>query len=276
MGIKLITEVMDWAPLTLTQREHKILIIFAEDARDGRPGEIGEHGREKRVIWQSVESPAMLRRARVKRTEMYAVIGALVGKGCLEQIAKGGGGHVAKYRILGLAPDLCQENPDTGSGGLCQENPDTATPGLRPGIQDTAPGQAPEAASGFPRHSVSGETEHSVSGETEHLALGPLSSPSSGAPGSPAGEEAQPPTPLPSPNPGDDNGSKPRSDDDQQQPSAAGAQSQAAGGNAREDGRPDPDPASGQRPVMSSIERAALQAAESRRAREVAEARAAP
>ena len=268
MGIKLITEVMDWAPLTLTQREHKILIIFAEDARDGRPGEIGEHGREKRVIWQSVESPAMLRRARVKRTEMYAVIGALVGKGCLEQIAKGGGGHVAKYRILGLAPDLCQENPDTGSGGLCQENPDTATPGLRPGIQDTAPGQAPEAASGFPRHSVSGETEH--------LALGPLSSPSSGAPGSPAGEEAQPPTPLPSPNPGDDNGSKPRSDDDQQQPSAAGAQSQAAGGNAREDGRPDPDPASGQRPVMSSIERAALQAAESRRAREVAEARAAP
>jgi len=59
MGIRLITEVMDWAPDTLTQREHKTLMIFAEDAIDGEPGELDDHGREKRVIRQRTDSPQM-------------------------------------------------------------------------------------------------------------------------------------------------------------------------------------------------------------------------
>jgi hypothetical protein len=232
MGIKLITEVMDHAPMTLTQREHKTLIIFAEDARDGRPGEVDENGRERRVIWKSVESPTMLRRTRVKRTEMYAVIGGLIKKGCIEQITKGGGGHVAKYRILGLAPELCQEKPDTDPGVLCLGNPDTATGELRPGIQDAASESATEAASGF-SGAVSGETGHSVSGKPGRLALEPLSSPSFGAPSSPADEEANPATPLPPPNPGDDNGSEPCGSDDQHSSAVDPLQALAEVGNAR-------------------------------------------
>lgn len=104
MAISLITEVMDWAPKTLTHREHKVLMVLAEDARAG-----------SRVIWQSLESPQMRRRARLSRTQLYTVIGALVAKGCLEPLTPGGGGHVAKYRIPVLAPPGCV--PETGT--LC-------------------------------------------------------------------------------------------------------------------------------------------------------------
>jgi hypothetical protein len=127
MGIKLVTEVMDWAPLTLTQREHKVPMILAEDSPDGAPGEVGEHGREKRVNWHSVESPVTLRRARVSRAEMYAVIATLIEKGCLERATKGGGGHEAKYRI----PVLRQEIPDAGASELRLEIPDADMGGLR-------------------------------------------------------------------------------------------------------------------------------------------------
>lgn len=91
MAIKLVTEVMDWAPASLTHREHKTLIIFAENARAGT-----------REIWDSVESPRMLRRARLSQREMYAVIAALVAKGCLEKPVWGGRNHRAKYAIAHL------------------------------------------------------------------------------------------------------------------------------------------------------------------------------
>jgi hypothetical protein len=141
MGIMLITEVMDWAPNTLTQREHKVLIVLAEDSPDGALGQVGEHGRENRVNWHSVERPVTLRRARVSRAEMYAVIATLIKKGCLERVTKGGGGHEAKYRI----PLLRQEIPDAEANDLRRGNPDADT------------GPAPEAASGKPRHSASGK-----------------------------------------------------------------------------------------------------------------------
>jgi hypothetical protein len=107
MGIRLITEVMDQAPKTLTQREHKVLIILAEDAIDGEPGEQDDRGREKRVTRQPPDSPRMLRRARLSRSQLYIVLAALTEKRCLERVTAGGGGHPARYRIPALAPQGC-------------------------------------------------------------------------------------------------------------------------------------------------------------------------
>jgi len=118
-----MTEVMDCAPGTLTHREHKIAIILAEDARDGEPGELDDQGREKRVIWQSVESPEMLRRFRVSRVQLYEVLAALVAKGCIERTMRGGGGHRAKYRFPALRPAALRPlNPDTENGICVTEN----------------------------------------------------------------------------------------------------------------------------------------------------------
>lgn len=227
MGINLITEVMDWAPITLTQREHKVLIVLAEDSPDGALGQVGEHGRENRVNWHSVERPVTLRRARVSRAEMYAVIATLIKKGCLERLTKGGGGHEAKYRI----PLLRQEIPDAEASDLRQGNPDADTGELRLGKLDAATGPAPEAASGKPRHSASGKNLSCVwdfqTPIPQSLEIPPAD------PTSPAELEAHPATPLPSPNPGDDNGSKPSGPDDQQSPVLVPLRSPTTGGNAR-------------------------------------------
>jgi hypothetical protein len=80
MAISLITEVMDWAPKTLTHREHKVLMILAEDARA-----------DSRIIWRSIESPQTLRRLRLSRTQLYVVIAALMAKGCLELVTQAAG-----------------------------------------------------------------------------------------------------------------------------------------------------------------------------------------
>jgi hypothetical protein len=103
MGIRLMAEVMNRAPKTLTQREHKVLIILAEDAIDGEPGELDDRGREKRVTRQPPDSATMLRRALVSRSQLYAVVGALIAKGCLQRVTAGGGGHPARYRIPALS-----------------------------------------------------------------------------------------------------------------------------------------------------------------------------
>jgi hypothetical protein len=92
MAIKLVAEVMDWAP-PLTHREHKVLMILAENAR-----------LSSRETWDSVESWHILHRARLTQREMYAVIAALIAKGCLEKPVWGGRNHRAKYRIAQLAP----------------------------------------------------------------------------------------------------------------------------------------------------------------------------
>src|SRR6266581_568079 len=90
MAVKLVTEVMDWAP-PLTHREHKVLMILAENAR-----------LPSRETWDSVESFKILHRARLTQREMYAVIAALVAKGCLEKPVWGGRNHRAKYKIAPL------------------------------------------------------------------------------------------------------------------------------------------------------------------------------
>jgi hypothetical protein len=137
MGIRLMAEVMDRAPATLTQREHKVLIILAEDAIDGEPGERDGRGREKRVTRQPPDSPIMLRRARVSRSQLYAIIAALMAKGCLQRVTAGGGGHPARYRI----PALCVPENRTQAPG---DNPESCVPetGTQPGSVSQKPGPA--------------------------------------------------------------------------------------------------------------------------------------
>lgn len=92
-GIGLINEVMDWAPEKLTHREHKVLMVLAEDADD-----------DERVTRQSPGTPMMLLRIRVSRTELYNVLNTLITAGCLERVTGGGRNHPATYRIPPLAP----------------------------------------------------------------------------------------------------------------------------------------------------------------------------
>jgi hypothetical protein len=92
MAIKLIAEVMDWAPASLTHREHKVLIILAENAR-----------LPSREIWDSVVSPRMLRRVRLTERQMYEAIEALITSRCLIKTVWGGRNHQAKYAIAHLA-----------------------------------------------------------------------------------------------------------------------------------------------------------------------------
>jgi hypothetical protein len=120
VSILLIVEVMDWAPATLTHREHKVLMVLAEDCRD-----------ETRQTWRAIDSPDMLRRARLARWEMYAVIKALIEKQCLERSVAAAPGRRAKYRILHLAPlqDVAadprhvtrQGNPDIDVSGISRQ-----------------------------------------------------------------------------------------------------------------------------------------------------------
>ena len=223
MGIRLMTEVMDYAPAELTHREHKLLIIFAEDALDGAVGELDDRGREKRVVRQSPESPKMLRRARVSRPQLYAVLAELIAKECLERITPGGGGHRARYRIPALAPESCVRENVT----------QTPTDDEESCVRETE----------TQRGSVSGKTGPSVSRFAKDA--GPIQQPQctpNGARG-PVGEEAPeaaeqvrdrndaaPPQSL-----RDHDGSFDNRPGAQQNPEPATHQSQAADRNARED-----------------------------------------
>jgi hypothetical protein len=117
MAIKLVTEVMDWAP-PLTHREHKVLIILAENAQ-----------LSTRQTWDSVESPRILRRARLTRSQMYAVIAALVDKGCLDKPVWGGRNHRAKYAIATFPNhDQCPSFLDTENHDQCPVLQDAEKP----------------------------------------------------------------------------------------------------------------------------------------------------
>src|SRR6266568_2776921 len=112
---------MDWAP-PLTHREHKVLIILAENAR-----------LPSRETWDSVESPRILHRARLNRREMYVVLDALVSKGCVEKVVWGGHNHRAKYRIGHLARPAgnqaqCAQNQHTENQAQCVDLQHTEPP----------------------------------------------------------------------------------------------------------------------------------------------------
>lgn len=91
MGDRLVTEVMDMAPATLTHRETWVLAVLAADAHD-----------DTRTTQSSVEAPTILRRARVSRPQMYAVLRALITKGVLKKSAAGQRNQAAAYALLPL------------------------------------------------------------------------------------------------------------------------------------------------------------------------------
>jgi len=134
MSIRLVVEAMDYAPATLTQREHKVLIVLAEDCRD-----------ETRTTWHAPDSPEMLRRARVCRSEMFAVLASLIEKGALERAMPGGNGRRAKYRI----PELCPGNPDTEQESCVRET-QTQPDGVVSGFSQSWVRDSPELGPGNP------------------------------------------------------------------------------------------------------------------------------
>lgn len=113
MGIRLIAEVLDGAPETLTWRELYVLVVLAENARDGT-----------RQCWPGVEdNPDVIRRLRLSRTQRYKVIGSLIDKGALVRVKRGQKGVRAVYAIPPLAaqrpenrdPDETLSVPETGT-----------------------------------------------------------------------------------------------------------------------------------------------------------------
>jgi hypothetical protein len=242
MAIKLVTEVMDWAP-PLTHREHKVLIILAENAR-----------LPSRETWDSVESPRILRRAQLTRSQMYAVIAELVKKGCLDKPVWGGRNHRAKYRIAHLAVPrpgkaafaayLAKLSPGERQAvkyaGWWTDHdhdqypgfPDTENHDQRPGLQDT---EKPRSASRKVGPRLLGTTGRGKAGLESAQ---PTSRPravaarrgSGGTTPAPAGVKGSNSVALAS----EHNGSEPHGPDDQQIPIGVHPKSQAADGNARE------------------------------------------
>ena len=242
MAIKLVTEVMDWAP-PLTHREHKVLMILAENAR-----------LPSRETWDSVESPRILCRARLTRAQMYAVIAELVKKGCLDKPVWGGRNHRAKYAIAHLAVPppgskaawaayLARLSPGERQAvrysgwwtdhdhDQCQEKPDTENHDQRPGLQDT---EKPRSASRKVRPRLPSSTGRGKAGlesaePTSRPRVSAARRGSGGTTPAPAGVQASNSVALAS----EHNGSEPDGPDDQQIPIGA-LQSQAADRNARE------------------------------------------
>ena len=208
MAIKLVTEVMDWAP-PLTHREHKVLIILAENAQ-----------LSTRQTWDSVESPRILRRARLTRSQMYAVIAALVDKGCLEKPVWGGRNHRAKYAIATF-PNHDQR----------PSFPDTENHAQYPVLQDT---EKPRSVSRKLGPRLPGTTGRGKAGleSAEPTGRPHVSATRRGSGGTtpaPAGVQASNSVALAS----EHNGSEPYGPDDQQIPIKA-LQSQATDRHARE------------------------------------------
>lgn len=136
MGVRLIVEVLDFAPANLTPRERWALVVMAEGARD-----------TTRVCWPGVENDErFIRRCRLSRSQRYAVIKALIEKGALENVRRGQKHVRASYRIAAMAPaeavlpepqDAPEESevPDSQGPGL--QDAETPAPGAqRPDSQD--------------------------------------------------------------------------------------------------------------------------------------------
>ncbi|MFB7617803.1 hypothetical protein [Kitasatospora sp. NPDC056181] len=173
MGIRLIVEVMDHAPSTLTHREAWVLAVLAEDANDAT-----------RACWPGIEDDEdTVRRMRIPgRSSRYEVLKALRQKGVLEVLESGHRGRRAVYRIPALAAEETRkgpENPDADDS-MRPENPDpnpsnaSGEPGPNEGGKgpenpDSTPGKGPDS----PRKG---------SGKPGPLPLSPLSGDNSPSP----------------------------------------------------------------------------------------------
>ncbi|MFZ3569458.1 hypothetical protein ACNYS0_21130 [Streptomyces sp. BH034] len=91
MGTRLVVEVVNAAPTTLTHREAWVLAVLAGDADD-----------DTRTTQSSVEATELLRQARVSRAQMYAVLRELINKGVLKRTAAGHRNGAARYELLPL------------------------------------------------------------------------------------------------------------------------------------------------------------------------------
>ena len=253
MAIGLVTEVMDWAPASLTHREHKVLIILAENAQ-----------MESRQTWDSVESPVLLRRARLSRREMYATISALIAKGCLENRVYGGRNHRAKYAIARLASQAqCADFPHTENRVQCADLLHTEEPGSPGSVCGKT---TPRLFTGDRRLSA-GEENPAVTPEIAR------------PPAEPAGRERvaratrSNPAPPQSGNPPDYDGSFNEADQAQHTPTEVQLRSPATGRNARETcagcGHPIPE---GKQPGARYCTARCKNAATKRRARRAAKA----
>ena len=119
MGIRLIVEVLDYAPTTLTHRERLLAVVLAEDAND-----------DTRQTWNSVARTEVLRRARLSRTQLYDVLKALAAAGVIKKVTAGQKNATAKYEFLPLDPQSPVQR-------------DTDTPSQHPAPQDTEQPQRP-------------------------------------------------------------------------------------------------------------------------------------
>ncbi|MFJ5923882.1 hypothetical protein ACIQF6_14920 [Kitasatospora sp. NPDC092948] len=158
MGIRLIVEVMDHAPSTLTHREAWVLAVLAEDANDGT-----------RTCWPGIEDdPDTVRRMRIpSRSSRYDVLKALKSKGALEAVEAGRRGRRAVYRIPVFAvldrngqgpdpqdatnsqgPDFPDANNSSGSESSGRyeapqgPDPQDANPSLGPDLSPIASGKS--------------------------------------------------------------------------------------------------------------------------------------
>lgn len=131
MSLRLILEVLDHAPESLTPKEHLAAIVLAENANE-----------RTRQIWDSVEDPKIMARIRVKRARLYELLEGLIDKGVLEQTAVGQKQSRARYRFRVLCPAQCPEHPDTEAkisvresrnlnNVQCPEDPDVSVHGFR-------------------------------------------------------------------------------------------------------------------------------------------------
>ena len=104
MGIKLMVEVMDHAPKSLTWREHSIMLVLAENFNDGtRRGWPQYDG-------ASEESARFRARTRCSRGQFYDVLGDLVKKKLIKIEVRGQKGRCAVYSMPRLAPFSVPEN----------------------------------------------------------------------------------------------------------------------------------------------------------------------
>lgn len=131
MALRLILEVLDHAPESLTPKEHLAAIVLAENANE-----------RTRQVWDSVEDPKIMARIRVKRARLYELLDGLIEKGVLEQTAVGQKQSRARYRFRVLCPAQCPEHPDTETkisvresrnlnNVQCPEGPDVSVHGFR-------------------------------------------------------------------------------------------------------------------------------------------------
>lgn len=93
MGIKLVEELMDHVPDSLTATEWKGLIVLARDAND-----------ETRLTYSKVNSPEILHRVRMTPAVWANVRSALIRKGVLVIAEQGVRGRSARYLIPVMCP----------------------------------------------------------------------------------------------------------------------------------------------------------------------------